>query len=186
MHKSEVLSVFTFDIGALCFASGRSNGWVKKTCAQRETLTIAGFTLDEGKWDGIYVGRRKGDDLIYAGKVDIGGGPAEAAETADPRDAALRQADRPQGHLGRAQAFGRDRVPGEVGRRKGPAPVLKVSAGGSVMDVSTASGSGRTSVGNPMTIPAELHRAAMKLSPEHRRERAKMNEAAARVGRVDG
>jgi hypothetical protein len=37
-----------------------------------------------------------------------------------------------------------------------------------------------------MTIPAELHRAAMKLSPEHRRERAKMNEAAARVGRVDG
>jgi bifunctional non-homologous end joining protein LigD len=46
--------------------------WVKKTCAQRETLTIAGFALDEGKWDGIYVGRRKGNDLIYAGKVDHG------------------------------------------------------------------------------------------------------------------
>ncbi|MCJ9700826.1 hypothetical protein MOV74_06935 [Bradyrhizobium sp. SHOUNA76] len=28
--------------------------------------------LDEEKWDGIYVGRRKGDDLIYAGKVDHG------------------------------------------------------------------------------------------------------------------
>src|SRR3984893_4465856 len=40
---------------------GRGNNWVKKTCAQRETLTIAGFALDEGKWDGIYVGRRKGD-----------------------------------------------------------------------------------------------------------------------------
>jgi bifunctional non-homologous end joining protein LigD len=38
---------------------GRSNSWVKKTCAQRETLTIAGFALDEGKWDGIYLGRRK-------------------------------------------------------------------------------------------------------------------------------
>jgi bifunctional non-homologous end joining protein LigD len=33
---------------------------------------IAGFALDEGKWDGIYLGRRKGRDLIYAGKVDHG------------------------------------------------------------------------------------------------------------------
>lgn len=49
---------------------GRSNSWVKKTCAQRETLTIAGFALDEGKWDGMYLGRRKGADLGYAGKVD--------------------------------------------------------------------------------------------------------------------
>ena len=54
------------------YASGRGNNWVKKTCAQRETLTIAGFALDEGKWDGIYLGRRKGNDLIYAGKVDHG------------------------------------------------------------------------------------------------------------------
>jgi bifunctional non-homologous end joining protein LigD len=29
------------------------------TCAQRETLPIAGFALDGNKWDGIYVGRRK-------------------------------------------------------------------------------------------------------------------------------
>jgi hypothetical protein len=35
------------------YASGRGNSWLKKTCAQRETLTIAGFALDEGKWDGI-------------------------------------------------------------------------------------------------------------------------------------
>jgi bifunctional non-homologous end joining protein LigD len=28
------------------YASGRINEWVKKTCAQRETLTIAGFSLD--------------------------------------------------------------------------------------------------------------------------------------------
>ncbi|OSJ37259.1 DNA ligase, partial [Bradyrhizobium japonicum] len=46
---------------------GRSNNWVKKTCAQRETLTIAGFALDDGKWDGIYLARRKGSDLVYAG-----------------------------------------------------------------------------------------------------------------------
>ncbi len=42
----EVLSIFTFGIGALCFASGRSNDGVKKTCARRKTLTIAGFALD--------------------------------------------------------------------------------------------------------------------------------------------
>lgn len=52
------------------YASGRGNNWVKKTCAQRETLTIAGFALDGNDWDGIYLGRRKGNDLIYAGKVD--------------------------------------------------------------------------------------------------------------------
>lgn len=62
------------------YASGRGNNWVKKTCAQRETLTIAGFALDEGKWDGIYLGRRKGDNLIYAGKVDHGFDKTSAAE----------------------------------------------------------------------------------------------------------
>src|SRR5436190_200189 len=54
------------------YPSGRGRDWVKKTCAQRETLTIAGFALDGNDWDGIYLGRRKGDDLIYAGKVDHG------------------------------------------------------------------------------------------------------------------
>lgn len=54
------------------YASGRVNSWVKKTCAQRETLTIAGFALDGSKWDGLYVGRRNGEDLVYAGKVDHG------------------------------------------------------------------------------------------------------------------
>jgi bifunctional non-homologous end joining protein LigD len=54
------------------YPTGRSNDWVKKTCAQRETLTIAGFALDGTKWDGLYLGRRKGNDLVYAGKVDHG------------------------------------------------------------------------------------------------------------------
>ena len=62
------------------YTSGRGNNWVKKTCAQRETLTIAGFALDDGKWDGIYLARRKGDDLIYAGKVDHGFDKTSAAE----------------------------------------------------------------------------------------------------------
>ena len=44
----------------------------QETCAQRETLTIAGFALDGSKWDGLYLCRRKGKELVYAGKVDHG------------------------------------------------------------------------------------------------------------------
>ncbi|WP_409410571.1 DNA ligase [Bradyrhizobium sp. AUGA SZCCT0160] len=62
------------------YASGRGNNWTKKTCAQRETLTIAGFALDGNTWDGIYLGPRKGKDLVYAGKVDHGFDKASAAE----------------------------------------------------------------------------------------------------------
>ena len=61
------------------YSSGRGKDWVKKTCAQRETLTIAGFALDGNDWDGIYLGRRKGDDLVYAGKVDHGFDKTSAA-----------------------------------------------------------------------------------------------------------
>ena len=42
------------------YPNGRSNDWVKKTCAQRETLTIAGYALDGSKFNGLYLGRRKG------------------------------------------------------------------------------------------------------------------------------
>jgi bifunctional non-homologous end joining protein LigD len=67
-------------VGDSRYTSGRGNDWVKKTCAQRETLTIAGFALDGNKWDGIYVGRRKGTDLLYAGKVDHGFDKTSAAD----------------------------------------------------------------------------------------------------------
>src|ERR1700736_1537834 len=60
------------------YKSGRGNDWVKKTCAQRETLAIARFALDGKKWDGIYLGRRKGKDPVYAGKVDHGFDTASA------------------------------------------------------------------------------------------------------------
>jgi bifunctional non-homologous end joining protein LigD len=55
-----------------CYNSGRGNDWVKKTCAQRETLPIAGFALKENRFDGLYIGRIKGNQLVYAGKVDHG------------------------------------------------------------------------------------------------------------------
>ena len=54
------------------YNSGRSNDWLKTTCARRETLPIAGFSIKDNEFDGLYVGRQKGDSLIYAGKVDYG------------------------------------------------------------------------------------------------------------------
>jgi bifunctional non-homologous end joining protein LigD len=62
------------------YISGRVNNWVKKACAQRETLPIAGFALDGNKFDGIYLGRHKGKDLVYAGKVDHGFDNASAKD----------------------------------------------------------------------------------------------------------
>jgi bifunctional non-homologous end joining protein LigD len=62
------------------YPSDRTNDWVKVTCAQRETLPIAGFALDGGKWDGIYIGREKAGQLIYAGKVDHGFTPQSEKE----------------------------------------------------------------------------------------------------------
>src|SRR2546430_4190099 len=46
------------------YNSGRRNDWVKVTCRQRETLAIAGFALDGKKFDGIYLGRQKGKELV--------------------------------------------------------------------------------------------------------------------------
>lgn len=51
------------------YAGGHCNNCVKKTCAQRETLTIAGFVLETANGDGVYLARKKGSDLVYAGKV---------------------------------------------------------------------------------------------------------------------
>jgi bifunctional non-homologous end joining protein LigD len=62
------------------YLSGRNNEWVKVTCRQRETLAIAGFALEGEKWDGIYLGRMKGKDLVYAGKVDHGFDKKSAAD----------------------------------------------------------------------------------------------------------
>jgi bifunctional non-homologous end joining protein LigD len=63
-----------------CRASCRGNDWVKKTCAQREARTIAGFALDGSKWDGLYTGRRRGGDAAHAEKVDHGFDKTSVAE----------------------------------------------------------------------------------------------------------
>jgi bifunctional non-homologous end joining protein LigD len=93
------------------YISGRGNDWVKSTCAQRETLTIAGFALDGSDWDGIYLGpqrrcshlRRQGRPRLYESLCDRF---TQAADAADPQDATLRKEDRSQSHLGRAAVDG--------------------------------------------------------------------------------
>jgi bifunctional non-homologous end joining protein LigD len=67
-------------VGDSRYPARRTNDWVKTTCAQRETLPIAGFALDGNNWNGLYVGRYKGNDLVYAGKVDHGFDRASADE----------------------------------------------------------------------------------------------------------
>jgi ATP-dependent DNA ligase len=45
-----------------------------------QTLPIAGFALKENRFDGLYIGRQKGSELIYAGKVDHGFDNASAKD----------------------------------------------------------------------------------------------------------
>src|SRR6202051_1352460 len=51
------------------YSSGRGNDWVKKTCAQRATLPIAGFAMKENKVDGIYLRRPSSEEVGYSGKA---------------------------------------------------------------------------------------------------------------------
>ena len=129
------------------YTSGRGNDRVKKTCAQRETLTIAGFALDGNKWDGIYVGRRKGDDLVYAGKVDHGFDKVSAADLRKRLTPLIRKTQpytKRIAHKGGAGAARRDRIPGEVGRGQGAASVLQGIAGGPLKAISSVTELGGT------------------------------------------
>jgi bifunctional non-homologous end joining protein LigD len=54
------------------YQSGRTNVWMKTTCRLRDTFVLAGVARKAGKFDGIYLGRREGRRLIYAGKLERG------------------------------------------------------------------------------------------------------------------
>jgi ATP-dependent DNA ligase len=85
---------------------------MKQTCAPRETLAIAGYALGGKKWDGLYLGRRKGDDLIYAGKVDYSFDSASAKDLQTRLKPLIRKTrpyakkDSTSRHLGRTVAAG--------------------------------------------------------------------------------
>lgn len=58
------------------YRSERTNVWTKITCRKRDTFVVAGVAYKSNKFDGIYLGRRKGRELVYAGKVEHGFSPA--------------------------------------------------------------------------------------------------------------
>jgi len=54
------------------YRSGRNPDWTKRTCRMRDTFVVAGIAFKGGKFDGIYLGRRTDEGLLYAGKVENG------------------------------------------------------------------------------------------------------------------
>ena len=46
--------------------------WTKVTCRNRETFYVVGIAHKRERFDGIYLARREGKELIYAGKVERG------------------------------------------------------------------------------------------------------------------
>jgi len=54
------------------YRSGRRPDWTKRTCRNRETFVVAGIAVVRGKFEGIYLARRKKGELLYAGKVEKG------------------------------------------------------------------------------------------------------------------
>jgi bifunctional non-homologous end joining protein LigD len=58
------------------YQSRRTTDWVKVTCRKRDTFVVAGIAFKGKKFDGIYLARRVGRDLLYAGKVENGFTPA--------------------------------------------------------------------------------------------------------------
>jgi bifunctional non-homologous end joining protein LigD len=62
------------------YTSDRTDAWVKMTCRNRGTLSIVGYAMKDSRFDGLYVGLQADDQLIYAGKVDLGFTPGTATD----------------------------------------------------------------------------------------------------------
>jgi bifunctional non-homologous end joining protein LigD len=54
------------------YRSDRQSSWIKVTCRKRDTFVVVGIAYKRGKFDGIYLARREGKRLTYAGKVERG------------------------------------------------------------------------------------------------------------------
>ena len=63
------------------YRGGPSHDWQKTKCEVSETFAIAGYGVDDnGRIDGILLGRDEGGSLRYAGAVDRGLGAGDLAE----------------------------------------------------------------------------------------------------------
>jgi bifunctional non-homologous end joining protein LigD len=53
------------------YRSGRTNDWIKVPCQYRETFYVAGYAREEDdRFCGLYLARRRNNQLVYAGKLD--------------------------------------------------------------------------------------------------------------------
>ncbi len=56
------------------YRSGRTDSWIKATCRKRDTFTVVAFVpgTGVGTVGALYLGRREGGALLYAGKAGTG------------------------------------------------------------------------------------------------------------------
>ncbi len=59
------------------YRSGDTQDWIKTTCRLRETLVITGYAVKNGHFDGLYLGRADGGELVNAGRVTDGFNPKD-------------------------------------------------------------------------------------------------------------
>jgi bifunctional non-homologous end joining protein LigD len=77
------------------YRSGRTESWIKVKCGRRGTFPIVAFVEKLGakprKIASLYVGRREGDRLLYAGKVRSGFTEAVARDLRERLDPFIRK-----------------------------------------------------------------------------------------------
>jgi bifunctional non-homologous end joining protein LigD len=62
------------------YSSGRSSAWIKKPCRKRDTFFVAGWAEKGKSFDGLYLAKRSGRKLVYAGKLERGFSAKEERE----------------------------------------------------------------------------------------------------------
>ena len=72
------------------YESGRSDQWRKVSCVNRDAFKIVGFVAAPHSLTALYLGRRDGPDLVYAGKAATGFTDAVARELRKRLDALKR------------------------------------------------------------------------------------------------
>src|ERR1051326_3337879 len=56
-------------LAASPYRSGRNETWIKATCRKRDTFVVVGYVAaPAGSLKALYLGRREGPELLYAGK----------------------------------------------------------------------------------------------------------------------
>jgi bifunctional non-homologous end joining protein LigD len=63
------------------YVSERNPNWIKAPCRQRDSFYVVGWAERDGRrFDGLYLGLKQGDKLVYAGKLERGFSEEEKRE----------------------------------------------------------------------------------------------------------